>query len=163
MAFTKITNADLAERGATTLPNQPNMSATALKQEFDAPAKEIVAPKFNNLIDELEAETAAASLGATAPEGRSGETVQEVIDDISEDLATVEGQFPTVLDSTTYRDVGGYRIFTFEDAAITTTSRFDFYADVFGVSPDSVTVSNGTLVINFLLGYDVTECAVEIK
>lgn len=90
MAFTKITNQELNSRGATTLPNQPKISATALKQEFDAPAKNIVAPKFNNLIDELEATTAAASLGAVAPTGRTGETVQAVIDDISDDLATLE-------------------------------------------------------------------------
>ena len=97
MAFTKITNADLNSRGATTLADQPNMSAALLKQEFDAPAKEVVAPKFNNLIDELEATTAAASLGATAPTGRSGETVQAVLDDLSGDLATVESEIATAI------------------------------------------------------------------
>ena len=90
MAFTKITSSDLNSRGATTLPNQPKISATALKQEFDAPAKEVVAPKVNNLIDELEATSAAASLGATAPTGRTGETVQAVMNKISSDLATLE-------------------------------------------------------------------------
>ena len=90
MAFTKITSSDLNSRGATTLPNQPKISATALKQEFDAPAKEVVAPKFNNLIDELEGESAAASLGATAPTGRTGNTVQAVMNKLSVDLKTVE-------------------------------------------------------------------------
>ena len=65
MGFTKITNTELNSRGATTLPNQPTISATALKQEFDAPAKNVVAPKVNNLIDELEASTSATSLGET--------------------------------------------------------------------------------------------------
>lgn len=103
MAFTKITNQELNSRGATTLPNQPKISATALKQEFDAPAKNIVAPKFNNLIDELEATTAAASLGAVAPTGRTGETVQAVIDDISDDLATLEaGVGPAIEDAHTH-------------------------------------------------------------
>lgn len=92
MAFTKITNADLDSRGATTLPNVPTISAWDLKQEFDAPAKVIVAPAVNNLIDELGADTAATSLGATAPTGRTGATVQAVINDISDDLATVESQ-----------------------------------------------------------------------
>lgn len=86
MAFTKITNTELNSRGCTTLPNQPMISAQALKQEFDAPAKEIVAPKFNNLIDELEATTAAASIGAVAPTGRTGNTVQALLNDISEDI-----------------------------------------------------------------------------
>ena len=92
MAFTRITNAELNSRGATTLPNQPTISASALKQEFDAPAKNVVAPKVNNLMDELEAGTAAASIGAVAPTGRTGATVQAIMNDISSDLTTVEGQ-----------------------------------------------------------------------
>lgn len=91
MAFTQITNSELNERGATTLPNQPKISATALKQEFDAPAKEIVAPAVNRLIMELEAETAAASLGMEAPAGRTGTTVQEVVENIALDLSYLEG------------------------------------------------------------------------
>ena len=97
MAFTKITNTELNSRGATTLPNQPTISATALKQEFDAPAKNIVAPKFNNLIDELEAAGASASLGIQTPTGRTGNTIQSVVDDISDDLATVEASMPGLI------------------------------------------------------------------
>jgi len=92
MAFTKITNAELNSRGATTLPNVPTIGATALKQEFDAPAKNIVAPKVNNLIDELQASTAAADLGAVAPTGRTGTSVQSVLNSISSDLGTAEAQ-----------------------------------------------------------------------
>lgn len=90
MAFTKITNVELNSRGATTLPNVPTIGATALKQEFDAPAKQIVAPKFNNLIDELQASTASADLGASAPTGRTGTSVQGVLNSLSADLGNVE-------------------------------------------------------------------------
>lgn len=90
MSFTRITNTELNSRGATTLPNQPTISAAALKQEFDAPAKNIVAPKVNNLMAELESTAAAASLGMVAPHGRSGATVQSVIADISGGLTAVE-------------------------------------------------------------------------
>ena len=90
MAFTKITNTELHSRGATTLPDVPTISANALKQEFDAPAKEIVAPKFNNLIDELEATTAASSLGIVTPDGRTGNTVQAVVNNVSSSLALAE-------------------------------------------------------------------------
>lgn len=79
MSYTKITQADLKSRGATTLPNQPAISAQELKEEFDAPAKQIVAYAVNRLIDELEAATAAASMGAQAPTGFSGNTVQALI------------------------------------------------------------------------------------
>lgn len=92
MGFTKITNTELNSRGATTLPNQPTISATALKQEFDAPAKNVVAPKVNNLIDELEASTSAASLGATAPTGFTGSTVQAVLNSIGATASSASSQ-----------------------------------------------------------------------
>ena len=94
MAFTKITNAELNSRGATTLPNQPAISPQALKEEFDAPAKEVVAPKFNNLIDELEATSAAASIGASAPTGQTGSTIQDVLNSLAEETASIETRIP---------------------------------------------------------------------
>lgn len=92
MAFTKITNAELNAVGATTQPNVPTIGATALKQVFDAPAKQVVAPKVNNLIDELQASTAAADLGAVAPTGRTGTSVQSVLNSLSSDLGNAEAQ-----------------------------------------------------------------------
>ena len=97
MAFSKITNAQLSLVGATTQPDQPIISATALKQVFDAPAKQVCAPAHNTLVDELEAGTAAASIGAQAPTGRTGTTVQGVVNSISNDLATVETSMPGLI------------------------------------------------------------------
>lgn len=101
MPFTKITNAELNAPGigATTQPNVPTIGATALKEVFDAPAKKVIAPKFNNLIDELQATTASDSLGATAPTGRTGTTVQGVINSVSSDLALAESTLTTVVAS----------------------------------------------------------------
>lgn len=90
MSYTKITNADLKSRGATTLPNQPAISAQELKEEFDAPAKQIVAYAFNRLIDELEAATAAGSMGATAPQGFVGTTVQALLDAIGSAVKSLQ-------------------------------------------------------------------------
>lgn len=90
MAFTKISEAELKSRGCTTLPNQPAISAQELKEEFDAPAKVIVAPKVNNLIDELEAATAAASLGAVAPTGFTGDNIQALLNAIASAVKTIE-------------------------------------------------------------------------
>ena len=78
MAFKKITDSELSSRGATTLPDQPTISATALKEEFDAPAKNIVAPKFNTLIDDLEASSAAGNIGVVG----TATNVQEYLDDL---------------------------------------------------------------------------------
>ena len=90
MGYTRLSNAQINSRGATTLPNQPQISAIALKEEFDAPAKQIVAPALNNLMDELEASTSAGNIGAVAPAGRTGTTTQGVINSVSADLATLE-------------------------------------------------------------------------
>lgn len=92
MGFTRISNAEINSRGAATLPNQPQISAAALKEEFDAPAKKVVAPKVNNLMDELEASTSAGNLGAVAPTGRTGTTVQGVLNSISSGLGNAEAQ-----------------------------------------------------------------------
>ena len=105
MSFTKILPSDLNARGATTLPNQPTISATALKKEFDAPAKEVVAPAVNRLIDELTDTTAASFIGATAPTGRAVATpnVQTDIDKLSTDLGTLEtATAPAILNEHTH-------------------------------------------------------------
>lgn len=87
MSFPTISNTELNNVGATTLPNQPTISATALKQKFDEPAKNLIAPKFNNLVSELQTGTAAADLGAVSPPNRAAATtVQGVMNNISSDL-----------------------------------------------------------------------------
>ena len=90
MAFRKIIPSDYNDKDVSGLPNQPTISPTALKQRFDAPAKEVVGPAVNSLIDALEATTAAADIGAVAPIGRVGTTVQGVMNSISGDLDTAE-------------------------------------------------------------------------
>ena len=84
MAFTRITDEELALRGATTLPDAPTIPANQLKQEFDAPAKEVVAPAVNHLMEELEAHTAAGSIGVDPPVGRSGDNLQDLLTDMSD-------------------------------------------------------------------------------
>lgn len=91
MAFQKIDNATLKSRGATTLPNKPTMQTEKLKQEFDAPAKEVVAPVVNQLVDDLNATYGASYLGATQISGRVSENnVQAVLQKLSDDLTVVE-------------------------------------------------------------------------
>ena len=84
MAFTKIENSDFNNAGALRMPNKPSetMTAQAIKQMFDAPSREVVAPKFNDLIDELEATTAAAQIGAVAPVGARGDNVQAILNSV---------------------------------------------------------------------------------
>jgi hypothetical protein len=83
MAFTPIADSDFNGHGARSLPDQPTISANELKRVFDEDAREIVAPAVNRLIGELEATSASASVGAVAPTGRTGNTVQSLLNDIS--------------------------------------------------------------------------------
>ena len=81
MAFTKITQADVNDKGVIGLPDTPNLSTQAMQEKFDELALDVLMPKHNDLIDELEAGTAAASIGAK----KNGEdtTVQDILDDMS--------------------------------------------------------------------------------
>lgn len=92
MSFTPIQSSDFHNKCVTELADQPTLSATALKQRFDAPARDVVAPAVNQLISDLEDTTAATSLGATAPPNRAAATtVQGVMNNISSDLDTAIG------------------------------------------------------------------------
>lgn len=91
MAFTPIHTSDFHNKCVSELADQPTLSATALKQRFDAPARDVVAPAVNRLITELEDGTAAQDLGAVAPPNRIGTTVQGVMNSISGDLDTAIG------------------------------------------------------------------------
>jgi len=84
MAFTKIENSDFNNAGALNLPNRPSetISAQNIKKMFDAPAKEVITPAFNNLIDALEDPSAAESIGAVAPSGARGNNVQAILNSV---------------------------------------------------------------------------------
>lgn len=78
MAITdyKIKSEDFTNRDITGLPDKPSeagMSATALKERFDAAVKYIVMPKWNALLEYLE-NSGAESIGANV-EGLIGNTV----------------------------------------------------------------------------------------
>lgn len=89
-------------------------------------------------------------------------TLDTTLNDLYTNKADVSA-LPTVLTANTYTDASGTRTFTFSDAAITTTSRFDYYADVFGVAPTDVVVSSGSLQVKFKTSDNVTVCQVEVK
>lgn len=54
----KITSSDLANKGVVGLPDTPNLSTLVMQQKFDEIATDVIVPKFNALIDELEADIA---------------------------------------------------------------------------------------------------------
>lgn len=82
MAFTKIKDEELEKVGVTTLEDTPALEPDEMKAKFEETAKELLAPKFNKLVEELQDAKGAKSLGANAPEGFTGGTVQDVMESI---------------------------------------------------------------------------------
>lgn len=52
----KITQADLADKGVTGLPDTPALSTADMQAKFDELVKDVVVPKFNDLCDSLDEE-----------------------------------------------------------------------------------------------------------
>ena len=83
MGFTKITDADLIDKGVIGLPDQPGLSTAAMQNKLEETARGVIIPKHNGLIDELHDTTAAGNVGAVAPTGFTGTTVQSLIDELA--------------------------------------------------------------------------------
>ena len=69
MAFRKITEGDMLGKGNVGRPDTPGVSTAEMQRSMDELPREVLAPAFIELAGQLEAETAAADLGAAAPEG----------------------------------------------------------------------------------------------
>ena len=54
MSFTKITSEDTQNKGVVGLPDTPGLSTGELQAKFDELATDVIIPKFNNLVDELD-------------------------------------------------------------------------------------------------------------
>lgn len=105
MGFTKIQNSDLNDIGVIGLPDTPGLSTAAMQAKFEETARDVIIPKHNGLIDELEDTPAAASLGAVAPTGRTvaSNTVQGGLNKLSDDLKVVEdGMAEAIADAHTH-------------------------------------------------------------
>lgn len=68
MAFSKITDEDRLGKGNVGQPDTPGLTTAEMQAVMDE-LPNLAIDKFNSHIDELEADTAATSIGATAPEG----------------------------------------------------------------------------------------------
>lgn len=64
MINTKITSADLANKGVVGLPDAPGLSTQDMQSKFDEIAVDVLVPKHNALIDTLMGTTGAAGIGS---------------------------------------------------------------------------------------------------
>ena len=80
MAFDKITDADLVDKGVIGLPDVPNLNTAEMQKKFEEVCREVIIPKFNALIDALVADTAAGTLGSKTGLGGAEVTIQQCLD-----------------------------------------------------------------------------------
>ena len=80
MGFTRIESNDTKDKGVIGLPDTPGLSTADMQKKFDELALEVIIPKLNALMSELEDAAAAASLGATVPDGITAEkNIQSIL------------------------------------------------------------------------------------
>ena len=80
MSFTRILSSDTKNKGVIGLPDTPGLSTEDMQKKFDEIALDVIIPKLNTLMDELEAAAAAASLGASVPDGITAEkNIQSIL------------------------------------------------------------------------------------
>lgn len=78
MAFTKITDGDLKDKGVMGLPDTPGLSTSEMQAKFEQTAREVIIPMFNQLVDELLGPSAASQIGTKG----KNRTVQGHIDNL---------------------------------------------------------------------------------
>ena len=79
MAFKKITDEDRAGKGNVGQPDTPGLTTAEMQEVMDS-LPNLAIDKFNELIDALNAATAAVNMGATVPSGITAQpNVQSVL------------------------------------------------------------------------------------
>lgn len=78
MAFAKITDGDLQNKGVIGLPDTPGLSTSEMQAKFEQTAREVIVPKFNQLVDDLSNPSAASQIGTNG----KNRTVQGHIDNL---------------------------------------------------------------------------------
>lgn len=80
----KIQQSEIANRRVQDAPDQPQGTAQEVKALFDELSLNLIIPAFNRLVDALAASMASGMLGAVAPDGLEGSTVQEVLEALND-------------------------------------------------------------------------------
>ena len=153
--------------------SSPNPSVTVTKTGSDA------SPNFALAFSGLKG--AKGDTGATGQNGQDGQdgvspevtigtitgghsvTITDADHPTGQTFNVMDGDAVSMLEQTTYTDVGDRRYFTFTDAAITTTAAYDYYCDVYGVVPESVNVSTEYMDVIFKVSDNVTRCRLYVR
>lgn len=130
--FTKITAEDLADKGVIGLPDTPNLSTQAMQEKFDEIALDVIVPKFNNLVDELDDADIDGKVSSTDMTNIRLNADKAI--EYSDDGGTTWGQTAS----------SGHRIMDYTGGIMAQESRMQFIGNV-SVTDDA---ENGKTVIN---------------
>lgn len=110
MNFTKITEEDLLNKGVFGLPDTPGLTTQQMQEKFDELSKDVIIPKLNALIEELEPiksiERVSDSVEESDKSIPTGNAVKKLVDNKANELAKKPvyksaGGFPEVGDAFT--------------------------------------------------------------
>ncbi len=82
MAFEKITDTSLLNKGVTGLPDVPGLTTTEMQAKFDELSRDVIIPKLNEIVDGLNGDEVGLSSQIENPETKEKDVIQNVVNAI---------------------------------------------------------------------------------
>lgn len=82
MAFEKITDTSLANKGVTGLPDVPGLTTAEMQAKFDELSRDVIIPKLNEIVDGLNGDEVGLSSKIENPETKEKDVIQNVVNAI---------------------------------------------------------------------------------
>lgn len=82
MAFEKITDTSLANKGVTGLPDVPGLTTAEMQAKFDELSRDVIIPKLNEIVDGLNGDEVGLSSKIENPETKKKDVIQNVVNAI---------------------------------------------------------------------------------
>lgn len=82
MAFEKITDTSLANKGVTGLPDVPGLTTAEMQAKFDELSRDVIIPKLNEIVDGLNGDEVGLSSQIENPETKEKDVIQNVVNAI---------------------------------------------------------------------------------
>ncbi len=84
MAFEKIKEADLADKGIVGLPDVPGLSTTEMQAKFDELSRDVIIPKINDIVEKLNGTEVGQSSKVLNPISEAEECIQSALNAVAE-------------------------------------------------------------------------------
>lgn len=82
MAFEKITDTSLVNKGVTGLPDVPGLTTAEMQAKFDELSRDVIIPKLNEIVDGLNGDEVGLSSQIENPETKEKDVIQNVVNAI---------------------------------------------------------------------------------